>query len=100
VKIPPRARANAYAEKFVLTTRTEVTDRMLIFGQRHLRTILGPSTRPITTDVAPIAAASSARTSQTTLQLTSPKSGSSDGPSLVASSSNTSEPPESPAQGW
>jgi integrase-like protein len=28
--------ANAYAERFVLTARTEVTDRMLIFGQRHL----------------------------------------------------------------
>jgi transposase InsO family protein len=31
---------NAYAERFVLTARTEVTDRMLIFGQRHLRAIL------------------------------------------------------------
>ncbi len=41
VKIPPRSpRANAYAERFVLTARTEATDRMLIFGQRHLRTIL------------------------------------------------------------
>ena len=41
VKIPPRCpRANAYAERFVLTARTEVTERMLIFGQRHLRTIL------------------------------------------------------------
>ena len=41
VKIPPRSpRANAYAERFVLTARTEVTDRMLIFGQQHLRTIL------------------------------------------------------------
>jgi transposase InsO family protein len=41
VKIPPRSpRANAYAESFVLTARTEVTDRMLIFGQRHLRTTL------------------------------------------------------------
>jgi putative transposase len=41
VKIPPRCpRANAYAERFVLTVRTEVTDRMLIFGQRHLQTIL------------------------------------------------------------
>ena len=40
VKIPPRSpRANAYAERFVLTARTEVTDRMLIFGQRHLRTV-------------------------------------------------------------
>jgi putative transposase len=33
-------RGNAYAERFVLTARTDVTDRMLIFGQRHLRTIL------------------------------------------------------------
>jgi putative transposase len=41
VKIPPRSpRANCYAERFVLTARTEVADRMLIFGERHLRTIL------------------------------------------------------------
>src|SRR5438477_8505808 len=33
-------RANAYAERFVLTARSEVTDRMLIFGERHLRTLL------------------------------------------------------------
>ena len=33
-------RMNAYAERFVLTARTEVTDRMLIFGQRNLRAIL------------------------------------------------------------
>jgi putative transposase len=41
VKIPPRIpRANSYSERSVLTAWTEVTDRMLIFGQRHLRTIL------------------------------------------------------------
>jgi transposase InsO family protein len=41
VTIPPRRpRANSYAERFVLTARTEVTDRMLIFGERHLRLIL------------------------------------------------------------
>jgi transposase InsO family protein len=41
VRISPRSpRANAYAERLMLTAQTEVTDRMLIFGQRHLRTIL------------------------------------------------------------
>jgi putative transposase len=41
VKIPPRSpRANAYAERFALTARTEVTDRMLIFGEPHLRSVL------------------------------------------------------------
>ena len=41
VKIPPWSpRANAYAERFVLTARTELTDRMLVFGERHLRTVL------------------------------------------------------------
>jgi len=41
VKISPRSpRANCYAERFVLTARTDVTDQMLIFGERHLQTIL------------------------------------------------------------
>ena len=36
----PQSPANAYAERFVLTARTEVSDRMLIFGDRHLQSIL------------------------------------------------------------
>jgi putative transposase len=46
VKSPPRSpRANAYAERFVLTVRTEVTDRMLIFGARHLRAVMATYAR-------------------------------------------------------
>ncbi|MFI0418648.1 integrase core domain-containing protein [Spongiactinospora sp. 9N601] len=45
LKIPARSpRANAFAGRWVRTARTECTDRLLIFGERHLRTVLNEYT--------------------------------------------------------
>ena len=42
VKIPPQTpRANCYAERWMRTARSECTDQMLIYDERHLRTALG-----------------------------------------------------------
>jgi transposase InsO family protein len=98
VKIPPQSpRANAHAERFVFTARTEVTDRMLIFGQRHLQTVLDEYAAHYN-GRRPIAAGSSARPGPITLSRTSPVSGSSVGLSSAASSMGMSGLHRSPGQ--
>jgi hypothetical protein len=50
----------ATAKHFILMVRTEVTDRMLIFGERHLRRVLAEYARPLQRAAAAPGAAAAA----------------------------------------
>jgi putative transposase len=68
VKIPPRSpRANAFAERWVRPARAEVTDRMLLAGQRHIPGVvrLWCGLRATLRAAGPFAGARSAAASQT-----------------------------------
>jgi putative transposase len=98
VKIPPWSPCATLMRKGSCTRpRTEVTDWLLIFGQRHLRTIMAEYEGHYN-GRRPIAASSSNRPGLTTLSPTFLRSGSSVGPSSAASSTNTSEPHRSRGQ--
>jgi hypothetical protein len=102
VKVPARSpRANAYAQRFVLTHcpgRGHRPDALLRANGICRRSWLSMS--PIATAGDLIAADSYARPGPTTLSRTSPRSGSGDGLSSAASSTSTSESHGSPGQDW
>ncbi|MEU5647430.1 hypothetical protein [Streptomyces milbemycinicus] len=59
IPTPPQSpRSNAFAERWIRTARTECTDRLLITGERHLRTVLGQYVEHTTPD-EPTAASTS-----------------------------------------
>ena len=42
VRLPPRSpNLNAFAERFVLSIKAECLDRIVLFGERHLRRAIG-----------------------------------------------------------
>jgi transposase InsO family protein len=85
---PPCPQANCFAERFVLTVRRELTDRMLILDQRHLRAMLTEYPAHYNTRRDHTAPAIYSRHLLSTLQPASMTDGSSGGSSSAASSND------------
>jgi putative transposase len=97
IHTPPGApRANATAERFVRTARTELLDRTLIWNEQQLRKLL-VDTSSTTTTTAPTAASTNGPPTASTRNRPnlSRSTGSADGESSVDSSTNTTAPPDS-----
>ena len=87
VKTPPQCpRANAYAERWIRTLRAELTDRMLILGERHLRLVLAEYLRHYNNHRPHRARPPRSSTSLSSAEYAA-------NPSLADSSTSTNEPP-------
>jgi hypothetical protein len=98
VRFLPKSRATADAERFVLTVQTEVTDRMLILGEGHLRTALTEYLRHYNRRRPRTARSTSTRHGLIARASLPNRTGSNADLSSAVRSTNTNQPPKRPHQ--
>ncbi|MFE4685139.1 integrase core domain-containing protein [Streptomyces sp. NPDC056721] len=98
LKAAPQApKMNAFAERWIRTVRAECTDRMLIFGERHLRSVLDQYATHYNTARAHTEAWTFALPATTPPSSPSPQGASDAERSSADSSTSTTEPPDEPS---